>query len=717
MPKSKLATYALPEQHNETTLFLLRNYITKPIAEMSTVARSRCSTSHISPSGLRSSPPLSLMTCLPSSSSPSSFPSSLLSPLAAPPHDLSYPAPQLSSFSAPTLSLHVSPINRTVPDPGEFTSAASSDTRFGPDSLPPCIEQAKSDTRFVTQPGKNIQVVCRLRPIQKEAGNRSLLQNSEQHLVASPPCRANTAFFLQGNSIHVRHPPSLFSSGGTSGGIGGRALQEFTFDYVFGENSSQQAIFERIGRPLVLSVCSGFNATLLAYGQSSSGKTYTIIGDRENDDVLHYGNKHGDEEVKEGREEQSGTAGVEAGGKFSHHPWTTSIEREGAGDKAPGCSARQEEVDEERGDRKLRECDGLLPRMINGIFTWIKANENAAVKRCVRTAAVEIYNENIRDLISGKCGLKVQRQKQNKGSQGGVAIVGLQDKLVREPHEALSVLEKAIKARRAAATRMNADSSRSHFIFCITIQEIVLNTGDSKVGRLTVVDLAGSERVAKTGSMGVMLHEGSMINKSLMCLGKVINALAALAEKSSDAGTSTNAALPSTSSPLPSSSFALPPSSPVQQAPVAVSSLIASSFVPYRDSKLTRVLQDALGGNSNTCLILSCSQDAVHLSESISTLRFGQRAMRVKNSPKMNVKRAHEEAEFRYKKSHQHLEAEYQAFVSSVMGWAESTVLKFAKTQTAKKAKKTKKLLMRKMKRECLPTHQWKMALLVFSLG
>ncbi|KFG38312.1 putative kinesin [Toxoplasma gondii FOU] len=432
-------------------------------------------------------------------------------------------------------------------------------------------------------------------------------------------------------------------------------LQEFTFDYVFGENSSQQAIFERIGRPLVLSVCSGFNATLLAYGQSSSGKTYTIIGDRENDD--------------------------------------------------------------ERGDRKLRECDGLLPRMINGIFTWIKANENAAVKRCVRTAAVEIYNENIRDLISGKCGLKVQRQKQNKGSQGGVAIVGLQDKLVREPHEALSVLEKAIKARRAAATRMNADSSRSHFIFCITIQEIVLNTGDSKVGRLTVVDLAGSERVAKTGSMGVMLHEGSMINKSLMCLGKVINALAALAEKSSDSGTSTNAALPSASSPLPSSSFALPPSSPVQQAPVAVSSLIASSFVPYRDSKLTRVLQDALGGNSNTCLILSCSQDAVHLSESISTLRFGQRAMRVKNSPKMNVKRAHEEAEFRYKKSHQHLEAEYQAFVSSVMGWAESTVLKFAKTQTAKKAKKTKKLLMRKMKRECLPTHQWKMALLLFSLG
>ncbi|KAF4642620.1 putative kinesin [Toxoplasma gondii] len=264
---------------------------------------------------------------------------------------------------------------------------------------------------------------------------------------------------------------------------------------------------------------------------------------------------------------------------------------------------------------------------------------------------------------------------------------------------------------------MNADSSRSHFIFCITIQEIVLNTGDSKVGRLTVVDLAGSERVAKTGSMGVMLHEGSMINKSLMCLGKVINALAALAEKSSDSGTSTNAALPSASSPLPSSSFALPPSSPVQQAPVAVSSLIASSFVPYRDSKLTRVLQDALGGNSNTCLILSCSQDAVHLSESISTLRFGQRAMRVKNSPKMNVKRAHEEAEFRYKKSHQHLEAEYQAFVSSVMGWAESTVLKFAKTQTAKKAKKTKKLLMRKMKRECLPTHQWKMALLLFSLG
>ncbi|KEP63427.1 UNVERIFIED_CONTAM: kinesin, putative [Hammondia hammondi] len=682
---------------------------------MSATARSRSSTSHTSPSGPPSSPPLSPMTWISSASSPSSFPSSLLSPLAAPPPDLSYPAPQLSSSSAPNLPLRVSPIKRAVPEPGEFTTSSLSETRFSPHSLPLCIEPAKSDSRFVTQPSKNIQVVCRLRPIQKEAANRSLLQNSEHPAVASPPGRANTAFFLQGNSIHVRHPPSFFSSGGTGGGIGGRALQEFTFDCVFDENSSQQAIFERIGRPLVLSVCSGFNATLVAYGQSSSGKTYTVIGDRENDDVLHYGNKRGDEEVKEGREEQRESPGADAGGKMPHHRWTTSIEREGAGEKAYGCSARQEEVDEEGGDRKVRECDGLLPRMINGIFTWTKANENTAVKRCVRTAAVEIYNENIRDLISGKCGLKIQRQKQNKGSQGGVAIVGLQEKLVEEPHEAFSVLEKAIKERRAAATRMNTDSSRSHFIFCITIQEIVLNTGDSKVGRLTVVDLAGSERVSKTGSMGVVLHEGSMINKSLMCLGKVINALAAVAEKNSDSGTPANASLPSTSSTLPSSS-ALPPSSPVQQAPVAVSSLIASSFVPYRDSKLTRVLQDALGGNSNTCLILSCSQDAVHLSESISTLRFGQRAMRVKNSPKMNVKRAHEEAEFRYKKSHQHLEAEYQAFVSSVMGWAESTVLKFAKTQTAKKAN-TKKLLMREMKREGLPTHQWKRALLLFSLG
>ncbi|CBZ51363.1 unnamed protein product [Neospora caninum Liverpool] len=575
----------------------------------------------------------------PSSPSSSSQPSALF-PLPA---GASCEFPQLASASVPLVpSLSLSPKKIAAPD-SELDSVCSSEpVLLSLHCLPPSAESKTNETPCASAPSKNIQVVCRLRPIQNETGDLSILPNCEQAVGLSPACKANGAFSLQGNSIHVRSPPSVSSSGGVGSAIGGRGSQDFTFDYVFGEHSSQEAIFERIGKPLVHSVCSGFNATLLAYGQSSSGKTYTIIGDRDQEEVLHHGDKHNEGE-KEERGEQKENAGVEAEEKQTHQ-FTSTRHREGLGDKN-GCG-RRGEADEKWADRRVREGDGLLPRMINGLFAWTKTNENPAVRRCIRTAAIEIYNETIRDLNSGRCGLKIQRQKPRKSAQGVVAIAGLEEKIVSEPSEAFGVLEKAIKARRAAATRMNAASSRSHFIFCITLQETVLDTG-------------------------------TMINKSLTCLGKVIYALAALAEKTHDTGPSQSASRPSTASSLPSSSL---PSSQYQQ-PTVGSSTNGSSFVPYRDSKLTRVLQDALGGNSNTCLILTCSQDAVHLSESISTLRFGQRAMCVKNSPKMNLKKAYEEEEFRYEKRHQQLQSEYQAFVSNVMSWAHFTVLKFARTQ------------------------------------
>lgn len=161
------------------------------------------------------------------------------------------------------------------------------------------------------------------------------------------------------------------------------------------------------------------------------------------------------------------------------------------------------------------------------------------------------------------------------------------------------------------------------------------------MGKLTVVDLAGSERIAKTGAAGATLHEGTMINKCLTCLGKVIYALAALNEKQEKC-------------PRPQ-----------------ISNL--STFVPYRDSKLTRVLQDSLGGNSNTCLILTCSQELVHVSESISTLRFGQRAMCVRNSPTVNLRKASEEEE----RLEQCL-SEAKAYIAKLTGWSEEVLFRLA---------------------------------------
>ncbi|PHJ20515.1 kinesin [Cystoisospora suis] len=422
---------------------------------------------------------------------------------------------------------------------------------------------------------RNIQVVCRLRP--RPAG-----------AVASNHCMT-----LENGARTIRiQPPSAGASQPRPPPL------DFTFDHVFDEQASQAAVFQKLGKPLVEAVCSGFNATVLAYGQSSSGKTHTIIGDTDD------------------------SAKNEAG--------CTPESRQQAGESSPPRQHESPRPTEKEGD-------GLLPRMIAYLFAWMKENQSLEVGRAARVSAVEIYNETVTDLISGKTGLRIQQQ----GKSGPVTVVGLQEEHVTGPAQTLAVLERTTRARRAGFTRMNAESSRSHFIFSITVQETSVATGDLKVGKLTVVDLAGSERIAKTGAVGTTLHEGTMINKCLTCLGKVIYALAALNEKQEKS-----------SRPL-------------------ISNL--STFVPYRDSKLTRVLQDSLGGNSNTCLILTCSQELAHVSESISTLRFGQRAMCVRNSPTVNLRKASEEEE-----RLEHCLAESKAYIAKLTTWSEEALLRLA---------------------------------------
>lgn len=146
-------------------------------------------------------------------------------------------------------------------------------------------------------------------------------------------------------------------------------------------------------------------------------------------------------------------------------------------------------------------------------------------------------------------------------------------------------------ARAVSSTNMNAESSRSHSIFLISIQVRNTETGTQKLGNLYLVDLAGSEKVGKTGASGQTLEEAKKINKSLSALGMVINAL-------TDG---------------------------------------KSSHIPYRDSKLTRILQESLGGNSRTTLIINCSPCQYNVDETISTLRFGVRAKSIKNKARINA--------------------------------------------------------------------------------
>lgn len=229
---------------------------------------------------------------------------------------------------------------------------------------------------------------------------------------------------------------------------------------------------------------------------------------------------------------------------------------------------------------------GIIPRIIEQIFASILTSPSN-IEYTVRVSYMEIYMERIRDLlVPQNDNLPVHEEKSR-----GVYVKGLLEVYVSSVQEVYEVMRRGGQARAVAATNMNQESSRSHSIFVVTITQKNLESGSAKSGQLFLVDLAGSEKVGKTGASGQTLEEAKKINKSLSALGMVINAL-------TDG---------------------------------------KSTHIPYRDSKLTRILQESLGGNSRTTLIINCSPSSYNDAETISTLRFGVRAKSIKNKAKVNA--------------------------------------------------------------------------------
>ncbi|GIJ92359.1 kinesin heavy chain isoform 5C [Aspergillus pseudoviridinutans] len=232
------------------------------------------------------------------------------------------------------------------------------------------------------------------------------------------------------------------------------------------------------------------------------------------------------------------------------------------------------------------EGKGIIPRIVEQIFASILTSPSN-IEYTVRVSYMEIYMERIRDLlVPQNDNLPVHEEKSR-----GVYVKGLLEVYVSSVQEVYEVMRRGGAARAVAATNMNQESSRSHSIFVVTVTQKNLETGSAKSGQLFLVDLAGSEKVGKTGASGQTLEEAKKINKSLSALGMVINAL-------TDG---------------------------------------KSTHIPYRDSKLTRILQESLGGNSRTTLIINCSPSSYNDAETISTLRFGVRAKAIKNKAKVNA--------------------------------------------------------------------------------
>ena len=243
-------------------------------------------------------------------------------------------------------------------------------------------------------------------------------------------------------------------------------------------------------------------------------------------------------------------------------------------------------------EKKTEVNEGIIPRAVKQIFDHVETNRDPGVEITITCSFVEIYMERIRDLLdkSGKKDNLDIRVDLNRG-------VYVDQATVVEVHtdgEMLSILSKGSNRRHTSATGMNEESSRSHAIFMVTVVQKNLVDLTAKTGKLFLVDLAGSEMVSKTGATGQQLEEAKLINKSLSSLGLVIKALTEQTKQ-------------------------------------------GTSFIPYRDSKLTRMLQDSLGGSSRACLIIACSPNGWNISETLSTLRFGTRAKFIKNKPKVHV--------------------------------------------------------------------------------
>eukprot|EP00347_Sterkiella_histriomuscorum_P004399 403360607 len=238
------------------------------------------------------------------------------------------------------------------------------------------------------------------------------------------------------------------------------------------------------------------------------------------------------------------------------------------------------------------ELRGIIPNCFNHIFGFIDANKDGT-KFLVRCSYLEIYNEEIRDLlVDNRKGVEPQKLELKEDPNKGLFVKDLNCLIVKSIPEIEKAMNFGTNNRKVASTNMNETSSRSHSIFTIYIETGTQINGEQRIkaGKLNLVDLAGSERQSKTGAQGSTLKEGIKINLSLTALGNVIGALV-------DG---------------------------------------KSAHIPYRDSKLTRMLQDSLGGNTKTVMIAAVSPADYNYEETLSTLRYASRAKAIKNKPKVN---------------------------------------------------------------------------------
>ena len=426
------------------------------------------------------------------------------------------------SESMPTLSKMNFQQNKNIsvtPNPlSQNPSTSPNDLLLSCPSSKHTYTHSNGNTSSVSSSNDNMRVAIRIRPalsreIEKDLPFRSIVITSKENKTCSLVEYIGAELDEAGRQKEWIQSPQMFQ------------LHRFTFDEVFDIDSSQEEVYSLTAKPAVLSVLEGYNSTIFAYGQTGTGKTFTMEG-------------------------------------FTY-----------------------DNMDSKR---------GIIPRTIEDIFQYIESNSNRDTKFIIRAAYLQIYNEMISDLLKPNSTNKNLNIREDK--KKGLYVEHLSEWAVRGPNDIYALLERGASCRAIANTNMNDVSSRSHAVFMIIVEQMISDSDLNgkqiiKVGRLNLVDLAGSERTRVTGATGKQLEESKKINKSLSALGNVINAL---------------------TDPK------------------------GRTHIPYRDSKLTRLLENSLGGNCKTTMIATISPAQCSFNESLSTLNFAKRAKNIKNRPIIN---------------------------------------------------------------------------------
>ncbi|CAI6081235.1 unnamed protein product [Clonostachys chloroleuca] len=330
--------------------------------------------------------------------------------------------------------------------------------------------------------------------------------------------KENSTYVVKADSVKGKSIELLMGSNAISN-------KSYGFDRVFSQVADQSMIFEDTVRPILEEMLAGYNCTIFAYGQTGTGKTYTMSGD------------------------MTETLGM------------------------------------------LSDEAGIIPRVLQKLFEKLEADDTESLVKC---SFIELYNEDLRDLLSAdeSAKLKIYDDASKRGHISTV-VQGMEEKHIKNAAEGIKVLQDGSLKRQVAATKCNDLSSRSHTVFTIStyVKKPNENGADEylSAGKLNLVDLAGSENIQRSGAENKRAAEAGLINKSLLTLGRVINAL-----------------------------------------------VDRSAHIPYRESKLTRILQDSLGGRTKTCIIATISPAKSNLEETISTLDYAFRAKNIKNKPQMN---------------------------------------------------------------------------------